>query len=198
MYTYSNYTFRLQQDLWGSETTWSLKDGSGTILYSGGPYTDKKTLPAIITQNWSLANNQCYTFTINDGVGDGICCDGGNGYYDIKTNGDATIVKSGSTFTSREMTTFTTNTLGTDTFEALNAIYLYPNPTKDIININVPSDFGLPNNISINNNLGQIISRKEVSKESDLSINTSSLSKGVYFITVTKENQSKTLQFIKE
>ena len=197
-YTYTNYTFRLQQDLWGSETTWALKNGSGTTLYSGGPYTDKKSLPALITQNWTLANNQCYTFTITDGVGDGICCGGGDGYYDIKTNEGTTIVKSGGSFTSREMTTFTTNTLGTDTFEALNAIYLYPNPTKGIINVNVPSDFGLPNNLTLNNSLGQIISRKGVSKESDLSINTSSLSKGVYFITVTKENQTKTLQFIKE
>ncbi len=197
-YTYTTYTFRLQQDLWGSETTWALKNASGTTLYNGGPYNDKSTLPALITQNWTLANNQCYTFTITDGAGDGICCDGGDGYYDIKTNGGATIVKSGGSFTSREMTTFTTNTLGTDTFDALNAIYLYPNPTKGIINVNVPADFGLPNNLTINNSLGQIISRKNVSKESDLSINTSSLSKGVYFITVTKENQSKTLQFIKE
>jgi hypothetical protein len=198
-YTYTSYVFSLQQDLWGSETTWSIKDGSGAIVYSGGPYTDKKTLPALITKNWTLANNQCYTFTIDDSAGDGICCGtSGDGYYEIKTNSGAIVVTSGSAFTSNASKTFTTNTLGTNKFEALNDIYLYPNPTKGTLNIRIPSNFGLPNNFTISNSLGQIISRKEVLKETDLSVNTSSLSNGVYFITVAKEGQTKTLQFIKE
>lgn len=201
-YDYTSYVFRLQQDLWGSETTWSLKDGSGTTLYSSVPYTDKPALPlpALITQTWTLANNQCYTFTINDSAGDGICCGTttGDGYYDIKTNSGAIVVTSGSSFTTSESKTFTTNTLATTAFEASNVIYLYPNPTKGTLNVRVPNDFGLPNSLTISNSLGQIVSRKEVSKENDLTINTSALSNGVYFITVVKEDQKKTLQFIKE
>jgi hypothetical protein len=46
--------------------------------------------------------------------------------------------------------------------------------------------------------LGQKIRQKEVSKEADLTINTSALSNGIYFITVVKEDQKKTLRFIKE
>ena len=198
-YTYTNYVFTLQQDFWGSETTWSIKDGSGTVIHNGGPYTDTKTLPALITETWTLANNQCYTFTINDSSGDGICCGtGGDGYFDIKTNSGAIVVTSGSSFTSSASKTFTTNTLGTNKFEALNDIYLYPNPTKGTLNVRVPSSIGLPNSFTISNSLGQIISRKEVSKETDLTVNTSSLSNGVYFITVAKEDQTKTLKFIKE
>ncbi|MBF2707115.1 T9SS type A sorting domain-containing protein [Flavobacterium soyangense] len=200
-YAYTSYDFRLQQDKYGSETTWSLKNGSGATLYSGGPYADKPALPLpeLITETWILANNQCYTFTINDSVGDGICCGtSGDGYYDIKTNSGAIIVTSGSSYTSSASKTFTTNTLGTNKFETSNDIYLYPNPTKGTLNVRVPSDFGLPNSLTISNSLGQIVSRKEVSKENDLTINTSTLSNGVYFITVLKENQKKTLQFIKE
>jgi hypothetical protein len=197
-YIYTNYVFRLQQDLWGSETTWELKNGSGAIVYSGGPYTNKKTLPALITKNWTLDNSQCYTFTIYDSMGDGICCDGGNGFYDIKTNSGAIVVTSGSSFTTSASKNFTTNTLGTNKFEALNNVYLYPNPTKGTLNISIPSSFGLPNSYSISNSLGQIISRKKVSKETDLTVNTSTLSNGVYFITIAKEDQTKTLQFIKE
>ncbi len=200
-YNYTNYVFRLQQDLWGSETTWSLKNSSGTTLYSGGPYEDKPSLPlpSLITENWTLPSNQCYTFTINDSQSDGICCGtDGNGYYDIKTNNGAITVKSGSSFSSSESITITNNTLGTDTFEALNEIYLYPNPTKGILNVSVPSNFGLPTSLTISNSLGQIISRKAVSKADDLTLNTSSYSKGIYFITVTKDDQAKTLQFIKD
>ncbi len=206
-FNYTTYIFRLQRDFYASETDWNLKDSTGKILYSGGcdsctggVYNDATgtKLPNLITRTWNLALNECYTFTINDAVGDGICCDGGNGYYDIKANNGAITVKSGGTFTSNEITMFTTNTLGVNKFDALNDIYLYPNPTKEILNVHVPTNFGLPNSYAISNSLGQIISRKAVSKEADLNVNTASLSKGVYFIEVTKEDQSKTLQFIKE
>jgi hypothetical protein len=197
---YTNYVFRLQQDLWGSETTWDLKNSTGAILYSGGPYTDveKSTvLPDLITDNWTLPNNQCYTFTINDSQGDGLCCGGGNGYYDIKAT-DGTTITSGASFKSVAKYTFTIGTLGTNEFETSSDIYLFPNPTKDFLNILIPNVFGLPDSFVINNTLGQKVSQKEVSKEADLGINTSNLSNGVYFITLVKNGQKRTLRFIKE
>ena len=199
-YNLTTLTFRLQQDKWGSETTWSLKNGSGTTLYEGGPYEDKSSLPALITQNWTVARNQCYTFTIEDSGGDGICCGNtnGNGNYSIKSSDGSITIKSGSDFGSVDTKSFSTSTLGTAEFDALNEIYVYPNPTNGTINIHFSGAFGLPNSYTISNTLGQIISRKAVSKEADLTVNTSSLSNGVYFITVTKQDQSKTLQFIKE
>lgn len=198
-FPYTNYVFRLQQDLFGSETTWQLKNGAGTILYSGGPYFDTSTLPTLITQNWTLPNNQCYTFTINDLASDGICCGlSGDGYYDIKSGDGTSVIQTGSIFSISENKTFTNNTLGNKEFETSNDIYLYPNPTKGTLNIRIPSDFGLPNSYTISNSLGQKISRKEVSKENDLTVNTSGLSNGIYFITVVKDDQKKTLKFIKE
>jgi hypothetical protein len=199
-YTFTNYVFRLQRDLYGSETTWSLKNSSGVAVYNGGPYTDTSgtSLPALLTIPWTLASNQCYTFTINDSFGDGICCVDGNGFYDIKSTDGATTIKAGATFVSSEIALFTTNTLGNKEFESSNEIYLYPNPTKTTLNIKIPSEFGLPNSYTIYNYLGQSISKKQISKESDLSVNTSALSNGSYFITITKGNEKKTLQFIKE
>lgn len=203
-YNFTNFVFRLQQDFWGSEITWDLRDASGIVKYSGGPYTDKPesslVLPALITQNWALANNQCYTFTINDSQGDGICCDGGSGYYNIKStpaNGSITVA-SGASYAYIENIQFTTNVLGTNEFETSNDIYLYPNPTKNTLNISIPSAFGLPNSYVISNVMGQKISQKEVSKQADLTLNTGTLSNGIYFITIMKEGQKKTLRFIKE
>lgn len=210
-YTFTNYQFRLQQDYYGTETTWELKNNTtGAILYKGGPYTDTyvnattvSPIPALISLPWTLPNNQCYTFTINDKAGDGICCgtglgDSGTGYYDLKSYDGLTVITSGASFTSSQSKSFTTNTLGNKEFETSNAIFLYPNPTKGTLNINIPSNLGLPNRYTIANTLGQIILQKEVSAASDLTINTSSLSNGIYFITVTKANEKKTLRFIKE
>ncbi len=201
-YTFTDYVFTLQQDFYGREITWEIKDATGAIQYNGGPYTNDSTetlpLPEIITQNWTLANNQCYTFTIYDSQKDGICCFGGDGFYNIKSTNGLTTIASGASYGSKENRHFTTNTLGTTTFEALNDIYLYPNPTKGIVNINVPSDFGLPNSLTVTNSLGQTVCQKEVATAADLTVNTSSLSNGIYFITIAKDDQTKTLQFIKK
>ena len=201
-YNFTNYVFTLQQDFWGDEITWALKDSAGIVLYSGGPYQGKPSevlpLPAVITQNWTLSSNQCYTFTINDSQGDGLCCTGGEGYYNIKSSNGSTTIATGASYGFVENKYFSTNTLGTNQFEELNDIYIYPNPTKETFNINVPSNFDLPESYAISNSLGQIISRKAILNENDLNVNTAALSNGVYFITVSKKDQSKTLQFIKE
>ncbi len=209
-YAFTNYVFRLQQDYFGSETTWNIKDSAGTIVYKSDPYTNTyvngttvSPVPALITKNWTLENNKCYTFTINDSRGDGICCgtnlgESGTGYYDIKSSDGSIIVASGASFTTSQSKSFTTNTLGNLDFENSNEIFIYPNPAKDIVIINVPSHLGLPNSYIISSNSGQIIIQNQVVTTNDLTINTSSLSNGIYFITVVKENEKKTLKFIKK
>lgn len=209
-YTFNTFKFTLQQDYFGKETTWNIKDGSGVIKYSGGPYTNTyvnentvSVVPNLIVENWTLPNNDCYTFTINDTSGDGICCGAslggsGDGYYHITSTDDAITIKSGASFTSSESISFSTNTLATMQFENSNDIVLYPNPTKNLINIKVSNSFGLPEHYTIYNNLGQIISQSKVSSTSDLTINTSTLNNGVYYISIEKAGQKKSLSFIKE
>lgn len=208
-YAFTNYVFRLQQDYFGSETTWNLKNAAGTILYSGGPYTNTfvsapavSPIPSLITQNWTLPSNGCYTFTINDSEDDGICCgsdpgETGTGYYDIKSTDGLTVIASGASFTSSESASFSNTTLGNESFENTSEIYIYPNPVKETLVINIPTDFGLPNQYSIYGISGQIIQQKDVVLDSDLTINTSLLSAGIYFITLVKENKRRTMKFIK-
>ena len=87
--------------------------------------------------------------------------------------------------------------LGTEKFDSLDKIQLYPNPAKNVINISV-SQSELPDGFTIYNNLGQEVENRKVGSVNDLSINTSAYSTGVYLIKIIKDNSSKTLQFIKE
>ncbi len=87
-------------DNYPSETTWDLKDASGTVVASGGPYN---TQGGTVSQTFNLASGD-YTFTIYDSYGDGICCAYGNGSYSL-TSGSVTIVQGGS-FGSSESTNF--------------------------------------------------------------------------------------------
>ncbi len=197
-YTMNNVVFRLQKDQYGTETTWNLKNGAGAILYSGGPYTNVAGGGPIITQNWTLANNQCYVFTINDAYGDGICCAYGNGFYDIKSTDGVTTLASGATFGATESKFFTINLLANDKFAMEGSIQVYPNPSKGILNIGVAADLGLPTSYTIMNALGQVVSKKAITSDSDLSIDTSNYSSGLYFIRVDKDLNSTTSRFIKE
>jgi hypothetical protein len=199
----TSVVFRLQNDIYGSETTWSLKNSAGTPIYSSVAYTNvggtnPNAIPAVITQNWTLASNECYTFTINDSYGDGICCAYGNGYYDIKSTDGLTTLVSGSAFTTTESKNFGVNLLENANFEKGNHVIIYPNPTSGILNIGLQNEFDLPTSYTISNLLGQTMAQKMIVTSEDLSINTITLTKGVYLITIVKNNERKTIRFIKE
>ena len=201
-FNYTQVNFTLQRDYFGAETTWTLKDAAGTILYSGGEYTNTtegNPLPDVITQQWTLPANGCYVFEINDDGRDGICCgSAGDGFYNIQSPDGTVTLIAGASFGAIDSKAFTNNVLSTGEFATSSAIYLYPNPSKTNLNIVIPTAFGLPDNYTIYNYLGQKIGEKKITTETDLSINTSALSNGVYLITLSKDNQKRTLRFIKE
>jgi len=198
----TNVTFTLQRDFYGSETVWFIRNSGGTVLYSGGPYEDSETntLPDLITQTFAVGADQCYNFLIYDLYEDGICCSpsSGSGYFNFKT-ADNTVILSSPEFGYRYSANFAVNqtVLGNENFDFLNTITLYPNPAKNVVNISLQGDTALPDSFVVFNTLGQVIQSTKVNSVSNLSINTSVLSNGIYFIKIDKDNESKTLRFIK-
>jgi len=71
----STITFTLNTDNYGDETSWDVRDANNNVVYSApvNTYGDATTY----TIDMCLANDQCYTFTIYDAYGDGICCNYG-------------------------------------------------------------------------------------------------------------------------
>jgi hypothetical protein len=98
--TQNQLVLTLRTDNYPTETSWTIKNAAGTTLYSGSSYTAANT---VHTVNLCLPS-ACFTFTINDTYGDGICCSYGQGYYNIK-QGTTTLI-SGGTFGSSETKTF--------------------------------------------------------------------------------------------
>jgi len=88
-------------DNYPDETTWDLTDSLGTILATGGPLSNIGTL-----YSWQVCVDSvnCYYFTIYDAYGDGICCDWGQGYYNVYLDGN--LVATGGQFGSFETTMF--------------------------------------------------------------------------------------------
>jgi hypothetical protein len=71
-------SFIINTDNFPNETTWELSDLNGNLLYSGGPYDNDN---AQFEEILCLDKDACYSITIFDSYGDGICCSFGNGDY---------------------------------------------------------------------------------------------------------------------
>jgi len=94
----NNITLRLETDQYGNETSWWLKNSSGSKIASGSNYNDFDT----ITKSFNLSDGD-YTFKIMDSYGDGMTV--GNGSYRLKDS-NGSVIKQGSDFGSAEQTSF--------------------------------------------------------------------------------------------
>ncbi|MBC5833522.1 T9SS type A sorting domain-containing protein [Flavobacterium sp. F372] len=74
-----------------------------------------------------------------------------------------------------------------------NELQIFPNPSKDILNINLTNKNAT--SISIYNSLGQLVLSVIQPKST---LNVSELKTGTYFMKVNFENETKTVTFIKE
>lgn len=87
--------------------------------------------------------------------------------------------------------------LGSEQFNEVNFLSIYPNPANDVLNISIGSTDTLPNSYSIYNALGQVVLNKKIQSTSDLSIDINGITSGIYFVRVEVQNKFKTLKFIK-
>ncbi|MFC6269528.1 M43 family zinc metalloprotease [Frigoriflavimonas asaccharolytica] len=188
-FQFNTVVYKLQRDVYGSETTWDLKNSAGATLFTGGPYTNASSQP-LITQTWNLPSNDCYTFTIYDSEDDGICCDYGSGYFSLKSvDGTSTIYEGGS-FGSQDVVRFKTSTLSTAESVKPN-ISIYPNPAQDIINITNVSD---RSSYLIYNTAGQIVSSGNIKAGK---VYISELVIGNYILKVLDKASEINFKFIK-
>ena len=105
---HTDITVTIVSDRYGSETTWSIGDGSVTYM-NGGPYNDLSsngTTPQTPSVG-SIPANTCVTFKIEDSYGDGMCCSYGNGSYTV-TDGLGNIIMQGGEFSTLEEIKFET------------------------------------------------------------------------------------------
>lgn len=189
----TNFTFELQRDPWGSETTWDLKNSTGTVLYSGTATTDTyPNMPSLFTQSWVLPLNDCYTFTINDEYGDGI--------YDLDgsyrvLNSAGVVVVSGNTFTYSQQRTFKVIpnlVLSTNEVKNKDSFAIYPNPANDVLNVTKVSGKA---KFEIYNAVGQLVKAGNIDNNQ---VRVSELVKGTYIITIKDGNISENIKFIKK
>lgn len=96
--------FELKTDNYGDETSWRITDSNGTTFVSGNGYAANQTVSVDIDLPESA---DCYTLTVNDSYGDGMCCAYGQGYFRLKDD-NGNILISGGEFGSQSNNDFST------------------------------------------------------------------------------------------
>jgi PKD repeat protein len=184
-----NLDLLIQTDQYPSETSWEIIDDNGDVLVSGGGYTDQSTL----YQQLICLSVGCYEFVIYDAYGDGICCDFGNGSFELTNNTDITI--QGGSFGSSEIFNFCLEDDNLSLAQTeLNTFEMYPNPASDKITF-LPKNIGIYS-IVIYDATGRVIKNKEALNGTH-QINISNFASGVYQVKFEMEGSSVTKKFIK-
>ena len=177
-----------------NENTWELKDGSGLILYSGGPYVSD----GLYEYEFDVTLD-CYEFIIYDSTGDGLTNDSfvfenyGEEYYELLDENNFTI-KYGRDFGFEESTLIKNEYLSLSKPTNINFM-IYPNPANDYINLKSES---IIDGYIIYDIKGSLISKGIKNKSNDLTISLSNIYSGIYFLEINSGNIKETVKFIKK
>lgn len=98
-------TVDVTTDQYPGETSWSIEDEDGNVVAASPAFGSAGT---DFSDTVSGLASGCYTFTIFDSYGDGICCAYGNGSYSISCS-NGTVIKSGGDFGSEDSVFFCIN-----------------------------------------------------------------------------------------
>ncbi|MDB9712716.1 Omp28-related outer membrane protein, partial [Flavobacteriaceae bacterium] len=177
-------TLNLVTDNYASETSWQLTDSSGYIITQNESLSNASTYS---TEIEIPTSDECYTFTINDTYGDGICCAYGVGSYSITDDSGNTII-SGGEFSSVDTSTFRVGeTLGINSvFE--NDLNIFPNPSNGVFTIKTSLN---NSTYKIYNLIGQHVKSGLINNGANL-IDLRNSIDGIYFMTIERENGEKT------
>lgn len=191
--TSNNVTVKVSLDRYGSETTWKIFKGNGTVAYSHAAYTDagsNGTYPQSDI-NLNLAND-CYTLEVYDSYGDGFDSGYGDGLVEIWANGVRIAGVSDFPSGSEMSDAFSIDALGIE--EMLETSFnVYPNPATDVVNVAFEAN-NADYTISLVDFQGRLMSTQTLSSLSGaqtVEIPVSNIAKGSYIVTVTSNNVSR-------
>jgi len=200
--TETDLSLTITFDNYPEETSWTLKNSSGSTVASGGTYGSQADGSTLVIPINNLPDD-CYDFTILDAYGDGICCSYGNGSYQLEITGGG-VLASGGSFGSSEVTNFC---LPSTTFNFANidskigensksTVNIYPNPASTSISVNVLNGTRI-GKVKIYNMVGTLLNTTEING-SEKEINISDLPAGSYIISIEDEKEPTVKHFIKQ
>ena len=184
------FTIDIMQDKYGNQITWELLASDLTVLASGGPYTmlvGGSSATQLHQEKVTVAKGECVKFVIKDAVGNGICCQYGEGYYQVKDSNGNVLIDGDGDFGS-EASVLLSVTSGESVAETTTETYnIFPNPVKDVLTVKGEN----MKQVVIYNSLGQMVETINADAN-EVKVNVSAYNNGMYFINVIDNNGAMT------
>lgn len=197
-------TMVLNTDCWPEENSWELRDDSGAVVQSGGPY-DPSQAESTITETLNVPSSGCFEFVFMDFFGDGL---NGSQWNGCAVDGNITITAGqsviysydGSYSTSEDAGLFEYLLVAVEDIESVEAWNIFPNPAQDLVRLEFTLTEQLPLQIALYNTLGKkvqtIANENFATGAHSLSADVSQLPNGMYYINVVSGEQTTTHKFI--
>ncbi|MCZ4408663.1 Omp28-related outer membrane protein [Cryomorphaceae bacterium 1068] len=196
----------IDTDNYGEETYWRVVDGDENVLGEGGnswvgttnigvgggaptegagTYNSNQTYETTVT---IPAGVDCYSFEIYDYYGDGICCQYGNGSYEVVDMASSETILEGGAFSAEEAKNFAAGVLSVDNVTSVNDFTMFPNPTNGLLNV----EFNLVSSQRVSIDVLDLTGRLIISKDLGVlpagyslqQINLSGQSEGLYLLNM--------------
>ncbi len=187
---YPSFNFTQDCDI----TQCFLVEGSGTYSSLGGYYSTSNNI--LTFENLYQSLGGCES-TSNDvcnyeGIYFNVIHDGPHNYNIMVTSNSSTLTL---TNQSGNLAVYGRQALSYEEFKAIDNLSIYPNPTKNLLNVELGNYFNEVT-YTVYNSTGKVISGNLILK--DNKINVDFLESGLYFLKIEVENQRKYLKFIKQ
>lgn len=189
---------RLNTDLKASETSWSIKDFGGAILFE----SDELENNTFYLEEFSIPESGCYTFEINDAFGDGLIngftVDGpADGFIEFRSL-YAGIIFTDISYEAGTIIRFTVDANLLDIEDNLqNQFSLSPNPANSNATITYSDTFQNGGRLSIIDAMGRMVYQNQLPKEqNELVLDLSLFAKGLYIVRMENEVANHTERLI--
>jgi len=192
--TSGNSTLIVTQDAYGSEITWEFMDENGTVIASGGPYSDLSSSGTLAHQHpVNYQNTGCYYFAIYDSYGDGINSGYGNGSVELVDGNNDRVFYSNGTYNSEFTKPYElTSLVGVEENNGFEA-NVYPNPANEEVSIDLSLTQSSDVTVRVINSLGAVVymNAERMDMGSNMHrVDLSSLESGIYHVNITVNNHT--------
>lgn len=194
----------LTLDSYPTETSWEFRNEAGTAIASGGPYSGGDALTTI-TEEITVPALGCYSFKILDSYGDGLnaaAFGGTNGSYTIEDyNGVEIGAGGGNDQWTEETSPFLAiaDILSVANNSIDGEVKVFPNPTSDILNVNISLFSTQRLTYEIIDVTGRIVDGRDLGQlsvgEKNFTTDLSDYEAGIYLLSINSGN-SKTIKRI--
>ena len=164
-------------DNYGSETTWQLATNTGTVVATGGPYADFSPGTESITLCLAVG---CYDLTVSDEYEDGICCEYGNGHFEVVDADGVVLASNNGQFLASATEEFCVDATGLAPLGD-DVIRVAPNPADERLSILLPASL-TGGTLALYDAMGRIVLNRRIIGTDRLDLDLSGHAEGVYLL----------------